>query len=236
MFSSSQSDQPKWGLASRARATLQPFRSLDWRATTIVTLLVNFQARGSVCLLQPHAQHSSYILVAGFLSGAERALPLACVFSSFLRFTFGLSKTTQLAQYLQRPTNPLPSSPTHDRNSIAASLITIPKYEAPPLNLHASKIRMIRAVREGKSSTYAPISQQGDHNTIKMENRHTPSPAPDLNRNRLPTLFEVLSRRTLPPVDLFSFYIFMRDQQRSVDYLDFWCETLQRKGPSVSHR
>lgn len=49
-----------------------------------------------------------------------------------------------------------------------------------------------------------------------------PSPQPDLLRNRLPTLFEVLSRRTLPPVDLFSFYIYMRDQQRSVDYLDFW--------------
>lgn len=41
-------------------------------------------------------------------------------------------------------------------------------------------------------------------------------------RNRLPTLLEVLGRRTLAPVDLFSFYIFMRDQQRSVDYLDFW--------------
>ncbi len=46
---------------------------------------------------------------------------------------------------------------------------------------------------------------------------------PDYGRSRLPTLFEVLSRRTLPPVDLFSFYIYMRDQQRSVDYLDFWC-------------
>ena len=41
-------------------------------------------------------------------------------------------------------------------------------------------------------------------------------------RNRLPTLIEVLSRRTLPPVDLFSFFIYMRDQQRSLDYLDFW--------------
>lgn len=49
-----------------------------------------------------------------------------------------------------------------------------------------------------------------------------PAPQPDMQRNRLPTLFEVLSRRTLPPVDLFSFYIYMRDQQRSVDYLDFW--------------
>lgn len=55
---------------------------------------------------------------------------------------------------------------------------------------------------------------------------NSPSPIPDLNRNRLPTLFEVLSRRTLPPVDLFSFYIFMRDQQRSVDYLDFWYASL----------
>ncbi|GJN70518.1 regulator of G-protein signaling domain-containing protein [Purpureocillium lilacinum] len=54
-----------------------------------------------------------------------------------------------------------------------------------------------------------------------------PSPQPDLTRNRLPTLFEVLSRRTLPPVDLFSFYIYMRDQQRSVDYLDFWLDVAQ---------
>ncbi|KAI9682235.1 MAG: Bud site selection protein, Revert to axial protein 1 [Caeruleum heppii] len=55
----------------------------------------------------------------------------------------------------------------------------------------------------------------------------TPSPTPDWNRNRLPTLFDVLSRRTLPPVDLFSFYIYMRDQQRSVDYLDFWLDVAQ---------
>ncbi|ORY70226.1 regulator of G-protein signaling domain-containing protein [Pseudomassariella vexata] len=48
-----------------------------------------------------------------------------------------------------------------------------------------------------------------------------------MTRNRLPTLFEVLSRRTHPPVDLFSFYIYMRDQQRSVDYLDFWLDVAQ---------
>lgn len=41
-------------------------------------------------------------------------------------------------------------------------------------------------------------------------------------RTRFPNLFEVLSRQTLAPLDLFSFYIYMRDQQRSVDYLDFW--------------
>ncbi|KAI1086266.1 regulator of G protein signaling superfamily [Rostrohypoxylon terebratum] len=54
------------------------------------------------------------------------------------------------------------------------------------------------------------------------------SPLPDtIVRNRLPTLFEVLCRRTQPPVDLFSFYIYMRDQQRSVDYLDFWLDVAQ---------
>ncbi|KAF7197884.1 Bud site selection protein RAX1 [Pseudocercospora fuligena] len=54
------------------------------------------------------------------------------------------------------------------------------------------------------------------------------SPTPDVGaRERLPNLFEVLSRRTLAPVDLFSFYIYMRDVQRSVDYLDFWLDVSQ---------
>ena len=53
-----------------------------------------------------------------------------------------------------------------------------------------------------------------DHNLAEVE-----------QRNRLPTLLEVLGRRTLAPVDLFSFYIYMRDQQRSVDYLDFWYDS-----------
>ena len=55
-----------------------------------------------------------------------------------------------------------------------------------------------------------------------MAHYHDPSSHPESNRNHLPSLEEVLQRRTLAPVDLFSFYIYMRDQQRSVDYLDFW--------------
>ncbi|KAF2170122.1 hypothetical protein M409DRAFT_64478 [Zasmidium cellare ATCC 36951] len=54
------------------------------------------------------------------------------------------------------------------------------------------------------------------------------TPTPDHGaRERLPNLWEVLSRRTLAPVDLFSFYIYMRDVQRSVDYLDFWLDVSQ---------
>lgn len=51
----------------------------------------------------------------------------------------------------------------------------------------------------------------------------------DMDRHHLPTLAEVLSRRTRAPVDLFSFYIYMRDQQRSVDYLDFWYAAYSRQ-------
>ncbi|KAK7514363.1 RGS domain-containing protein [Phyllosticta citriasiana] len=53
------------------------------------------------------------------------------------------------------------------------------------------------------------------------------SPGPEQTRERLPTLYEVLARRTSAPVDLFFFYIYMRDQQRSVDYLDFWLDVSQ---------
>ena len=35
--------------------------------------------------------------------------------------------------------------------------------------------------------------------------------------SRLPTLSEVVSSKTRSPVDLFGFYIYMRDEQRSVD-------------------
>ncbi|KAK3710682.1 Bud site selection protein, Revert to axial protein 1 [Vermiconidia calcicola] len=60
-----------------------------------------------------------------------------------------------------------------------------------------------------------------------MEASRTPTPDMGGPRERLPNLFEVLSRRTLAPVDLFSFYIYMRDVQRSVDYLDFWLDVSQ---------
>ncbi|BFZ54641.1 Bud site selection protein, Revert to axial protein 1 [Savitreella phatthalungensis] len=47
------------------------------------------------------------------------------------------------------------------------------------------------------------------------------------SENRLPTLIEVLARRTQAPVDLYAFYIYMRDQQRSVDYLDCFLDISQ---------
>ncbi|KAG5356505.1 Protein rax1 [Yarrowia sp. C11] len=50
---------------------------------------------------------------------------------------------------------------------------------------------------------------------------------PQDERKRLPTLFEVLNRKSLAPVDLWSFYVYTRDQHRGVDYLDFWLDVVQ---------
>lgn len=66
-----------------------------------------------------------------------------------------------------------------------------------------------------------PPTTASDTSHATMASR-TPTPDSMGPRDRLPNLFEVLSRRTTSPVDLFSFYIYMRDVQRSVDYLDFW--------------
>ncbi|GME66741.1 unnamed protein product [[Candida] boidinii] len=45
--------------------------------------------------------------------------------------------------------------------------------------------------------------------------------------DRWPTLFEILNRKTQAPVDLWSFYVYMRDTQQSIDYLDFWLDSVQ---------
>lgn len=49
-----------------------------------------------------------------------------------------------------------------------------------------------------------------------------------LNRNRLPTLAEVLARRTLPPVDLYCYYLFLQ-REGSEDSLDFWLDVQQHE-------
>ncbi|MCJ1295208.1 Bud site selection protein, Revert to axial protein 1 [Xylographa carneopallida] len=71
--------------------------------------------------------------------------------------------------------------------------------------------------------------QTTDRRSQMIPQISSPSPPPEVERrrNRLPTLNEVLQRQTMAPVDLFSFYIYMRDQQRSVDYLDFWLDVTQ---------
>ena len=63
-------------------------------------------------------------------------------------------------------------------------------------------------------------------NIVDSEARYGgPSSSPSsalLRSSGLPTLSEVLERRTVKPYSLFDFWLYMRDIQQSVDYLDFW--------------
>lgn len=60
-----------------------------------------------------------------------------------------------------------------------------------------------------------------------------PSPTNDaaqyepLGVDRWPTLFEILNKKTQSPLDLWSFYTYMRDEENAINYLDFWIDTVQ---------
>ncbi len=47
-------------------------------------------------------------------------------------------------------------------------------------------------------------------------------------RQRLPTLAEVLARRTAPPVDLYCFYLYLQ-REAAEDALDFWLDVQQHE-------
>ncbi|KAI3406160.2 RAX1 [Candida oxycetoniae] len=51
-------------------------------------------------------------------------------------------------------------------------------------------------------------------------------PNQTIHLNRLPTLGEILANKSKTPVDLFTFYQFMKDVEGKVDYLDFWFDLI----------
>lgn len=56
--------------------------------------------------------------------------------------------------------------------------------------------------------------------SLSLQSSHT--------RQRLPTLAEVLARRTLPPVDLYCFYLYLQ-REGAEDALDFWLDVQQHE-------
>lgn len=63
-------------------------------------------------------------------------------------------------------------------------------------------------------------------NQAKYINNNTSATEHLTPLNRLPTLYEILNRRTEAPVDLWSLYVYIRDYQNAVDYLDFWIDVI----------
>ncbi|KAF9998425.1 Bud site selection protein, Revert to axial protein 1 [Entomortierella chlamydospora] len=50
------------------------------------------------------------------------------------------------------------------------------------------------------------------------------SSSDDAQSQQLPTLWQVLHRKTVPPVCLFNFYLYMRDYEKSSEEVDFWLD------------
>ncbi|KZT06687.1 regulator of G protein signaling superfamily [Laetiporus sulphureus 93-53] len=57
---------------------------------------------------------------------------------------------------------------------------------------------------------------------------HQEETGPASRKHRLPSLNEVLSRKTRPPVDLYMFYLFLQ-REGSEDILDFWLDVHQHE-------
>lgn len=63
---------------------------------------------------------------------------------------------------------------------------------------------------------------------MTVRNSNPPPPTRMVKRDRLPTLQEVLSRNTRPPVDLYCYYLFLQ-REGSEDMLDFWLDVHQHE-------
>lgn len=100
---------------------------------------------------------------------------------------------------------------------------------APNSNPVDSEVMM---ANEQPESNNDQIRQSHEHLNRSMDPEKSQmrriSLANGLSRNRLPTLAEVLARRTLPPVDLYCYYLFLQ-REGSEDSLDFWLDVQQHE-------
>ncbi|RIA93643.1 RGS domain-containing protein [Glomus cerebriforme] len=76
------------------------------------------------------------------------------------------------------------------------------------------------------------MSSQGktsNNTSSEKDQRLANATYPTYKRDRLPTLQEVLSRKTAPPVCLYNFYLYMRDREKVSEYLDFYLDVLEHE-------
>lgn len=71
-----------------------------------------------------------------------------------------------------------------------------------------------------KHNTFSTSKQQGSQG---MDLTYSSS-SDDPRFQHLPNLWQVLHRKTQPPVCLFNFYLYMRDDEKSSEEVDFWLD------------
>ncbi|KAG0339163.1 Bud site selection protein, Revert to axial protein 1 [Podila horticola] len=90
----------------------------------------------------------------------------------------------------------------------------------------SSHLRPMSGVSDG-SLFPRPIStasgMSGHQGSQGMDITYSTS-SDDSRAHHLPNLWQVLNRKTLPPVCLFNFYLYMRDFEKSSEEVDFWLD------------
>ncbi|KAG0044688.1 Bud site selection protein, Revert to axial protein 1 [Gryganskiella cystojenkinii] len=76
----------------------------------------------------------------------------------------------------------------------------------------------------GLSKMLLSSSTNGPHQGTQGMDLTYSSSSDDPRFQHLPNLWQVLHRKTLPPVCLFNFYLYMRDYERSSEEVDFWLD------------
>ncbi|KAF9170279.1 Bud site selection protein, Revert to axial protein 1 [Mortierella sp. AD011] len=83
---------------------------------------------------------------------------------------------------------------------------------------HADNLSSSGSSTNGRNGgRYGTRKQQGVAPTYS-------SSSDDAQPQQLPTLWQVLHRKTVPPVCLFNFYLYMRDYEKSSEEVDFWLD------------
>lgn len=117
----------------------------------------------------------------------------------------------------------------HRRAGIEASsapLILLEHTHAPATRIPdvETTFRIATSLRQPRNLTTAMSEKALEGQPYRRQSHLNMGPP----RRRLPTLAEVLARRTLPPVDLYCYYLFLQ-REGSEDSLDFWLDVQQHE-------
>lgn len=127
-----------------------------------------------------------------------------------------MERLSRFSQYL-RPQRPAPKP---DPDAQAA-------YEAE--KRPEEEREMLHGDRASSPQPLMPREQQHEGSRRReKQSRRSLILTTSASRKRLPTLAEVLARRTLPPVDLYCYYLYLQ-REGSEDALDFWLDVQQHE-------
>ncbi|KAF9404630.1 Bud site selection protein, Revert to axial protein 1 [Podila epigama] len=98
-------------------------------------------------------------------------------------------------------------------------------HQSPPTSHLRRSANSTYKQQQRTSSVIMPTQQYNENLRASQGLGVAQSTSSDESRSQhLPNLWQVLNRKTLPPVCLFNFYLYMRDFEKSSEEVDFWLD------------